>query len=233
MAQELGRMERPSVERFAGKRKLLLVPLLYQPPAQAQDGLAILEKYWQQVEEQVESLESKLGKAKHLYHENLTEGGPQALKLLEGEEQSGYKLVQSRCQEGATLEATEDEGVLLEARDLQLCLMLLFASEKVARSLHDWFSESIRKRYEYVSKRIDETLQENEVGLLLINERHQVQFPGDLEVFYVVPPAQDEFGRWLRGWSAQQQEAAKAPMEGQEESPSTGGDDSETAEPQS
>ena len=31
MSQELSRMERPSTDRFSGKRKLMLVPLLYGP----------------------------------------------------------------------------------------------------------------------------------------------------------------------------------------------------------
>jgi hypothetical protein len=38
----------------------------------------------------------------------------------------------------------------------------------------------------------------------LISERHQVQFPADIEVFYVAPPALDEFRRWLQNWMAQQ-----------------------------
>ena len=47
---------------------------------------------------------------------------------------------------------------------------------------------------------IGSTLGENEGGLLLISERHQVQFPEDIEVFYVSPPALDEFRRWLQNW---------------------------------
>ena len=33
MTQELGRLERPTTESFQGKRKLLLVPLIYGLPA--------------------------------------------------------------------------------------------------------------------------------------------------------------------------------------------------------
>ena len=47
-----------------------------------------------------------------------------------------------------------------------------------------------------------------QTGLLLISERHQVQFPQDIEVFYVSPPALDEFHRWLQNWIADQQKAA-------------------------
>ena len=41
-----------------------------------------------------------------------------------------------------------------------------------------------------------------------MSERHQVQFPEDIEVFYIAPPALDEFRRWLQNWIAEQQSAA-------------------------
>ena len=43
-----------------------------------------------------------------------------------------------------------------------------------------------------------------------ITERHQVQFPTDVEVFFVAPPALDEFRRWVTEWVAQQQAAEEA-----------------------
>ena len=109
---------------------------------------------------------------------------------------------------GAVLEATENLDVLLETLDLQRCLMMPLASPAVAAKLQDWYSESNRKRYEHIGAQLDATLGEDEVGLLLISERHQVQFPSDIEVFYVSPPALDEFRRWMQNWMTQQQNAA-------------------------
>jgi hypothetical protein len=45
---------------------------------------------------------------------------------------------------------------------------------------------------------------------LIINERHQVQFPADVDVFYVAPPALDQFRRWLDDWVARQRSAMEA-----------------------
>ena len=205
MTQEIGRVERPFTGSFRGKRKLFLVPRLYEPPASAEEGRTILQRYWDQVQSQVLSLESGLGPAKHIYHESLTEGGEQGLSHLETVDRRSHAFVQAKCQAGAILEATEDEEVLGETLDLQRCLMLPFTSHKVATRLQAWFTDGIRRRYEHISDRIDDTLGENEVGLLVINERHQVQFPADVEVFFVAPPALDEFRRWLDGWIAQQQ----------------------------
>ena len=218
MTQELGRVERPSTESFQGKRKLFLVPHLYKPSADADEGNTILQRYWDQIQSQVASLESGLGWIKHIYHEGLTEGGEKAVAYLEAIDQRCHTFVQAKTQAGATLEATEDEVVLGEILDLQRCLMLPFTSNTVGTKLQEWFTDGVRRRYEHISNRIDQTLGENGVGLLMINERHQVQFPADVEIFFVAPPALDEFRRWLDGWIAKQQDADTESTQGDEPS---------------
>ena len=149
-----------------------------------------------------------MGKASHIYHENLGEGGDEGLARLEAADERSHRFVKAQCSAGAVLEATEDEELLLEVMDLQRCLMLPFASERLANRLHEWYFDSMRQRYEHIAKGIDETLGENEVGILLISERHQVQFPQGLEVIYVSPPALDEYRRWLQAWLKEQQSQA-------------------------
>ena len=213
MAEQLGRIERPSLEAYRGKRKLLLVPVLALPPDDAEDGIAIVGKYWEQVQTQVTSLELRVGWVKHVYHETLPEGGDEGLKILEASgEQGSYALAQTRCQAGAVLEAAEDAETLMETMDLQRCLMLPFASPRVAAQLQQWMADAVRRRNEHFTQRIDETLGEDEVGLLLVGERHHLQFPQDIEVFYVAPPALDEYRRWVDAWLARQR-AAQADME--------------------
>ena len=208
MAEQLGRIERPSLEAYRGKRKLLLVPVLALPPDDAEDGIAIVGKYWEQVQTQVTSLELRLGWVKHVYHETLPEGGDEGLKILEASgEQGSYALAQTRCQAGAVLEAAEDAETLMETMDLQRCLMLPFASPRVAAQLQQWMADAVRRRNEHFTQRIDETLGEDEVGLLLAGERHHLQFPQDIEVFYVAPPALDEYRRWVDAWLARQRAA--------------------------
>ena len=204
MTQELGRIERPSAEDFRGKRKLLLVPQLYHPPTLEEDGAAILNRYWEQTRSQILSLEAGLGPVKHVYHESVVEGDEDGIRSLEAAGTPSLALVREWRQAGATLEATEDAEGLWETLDLQRCLMVPFSSEKVAMQIRQWFNDSVRRRYEHIAGRIDETLGQDEVGLLIINERHQVQFPADVDVFIVAPPALDEFRRWLDDWVARQ-----------------------------
>ena len=61
MTEELGKIERPSVESFSEERKLYLVPLLYAGKDSPQEYLEKYELYWQQVDEQISNQELKIG----------------------------------------------------------------------------------------------------------------------------------------------------------------------------
>ena len=211
MAQELGRIQRPSASQYDGRRKLLLVPLVYGPQADNAEGAAVLQNYWEQMQTQVDALEGALGGLQHIYHESLTVGGDEGLEQLSAADQRSHGFVSGKTKAGAVLEPTEDMDVLLETLDLQRCMMIPLASTSVASKLQEWHSDSNRQRYEHIANQIDSTLGENETGLLLISERHQVQFPSDIEVFYIAPPALDDYRRWLQNWMEQQQAKPDAP----------------------
>ncbi|MCH8226620.1 MAG: hypothetical protein IIC97_12220, partial [Chloroflexi bacterium] len=170
MAQEIGRIQRPDAERYRGRRKLLLVPLIYAPRMDDEEGATVLQRYWDEMQTQVSSLADALGGLDHVYHESLTEGGDQGLEYLTAVDQRSHGFVQKKVQEGATLEATEDQELLAETLDLQRFLMAPLTSQKVALKLREWFSESNKSRYEHIAERIDATLGEGQVGLLMIRE---------------------------------------------------------------
>ncbi len=207
-AQELGRIERPPAEMYRGRRKLILLPLVYSPAPDEPEGAAALQNYWQQAQTQVAALENALGGLSRVYHESITAGESEGLEQLRAGDQRSHGFVSLKCEAGAVLEAAEDFELLLETLDLQRCLMMPLTSPAVASRLQEWHSDANRRRYEHIAARIDATLEEEGVGLLLISERHQVQFPSDVEVFYVSPPALDEFRRWLQNWAARQQRAS-------------------------
>ena len=218
-AQELGRIERPAAEQYRGRRKLLLVPLIYSPappfgPGSGDpEGAAALLSYWEQMQTQVAALENALGGLQRIYHETITASEEEGMEQLQAGDPSSvqapsHAFLSGKRESGAVLEATDDMEILLETLDLQRCLMIPLTSPSVASRLQEWHAEANRRRYEHIAARIDETLPDDGVGLLLISERHQVQFPADIEVFYVSPPALDEFRRWLQNWAASQQQAA-------------------------
>ena len=225
MAEELGRIQRPTASQYDGQRKLLLVPLIYGPQADDPAGAEVLQNYWEQMQTQVAALEAALGGLRHIYHESLTVGGDEGLEQLGAADQRSHGFITAKTLSGAVLEATEDMDVLLETLDLQRCMMIPLASANVGSRLQEWHADSNRQRYEHIADQIDSTLGENETGLLLISERHQAQFPSDIEVFYVSPPALDEYRRWFQNWMDRQQSAAEAAKLSTENDPENGGDD--------
>ena len=208
MAEELTRITRPAAGNYQGKRKLLLAPLIHvpvPPEAMPPEGTEIMARYWEQVDVQVRAVQNALGSVTHVYHENTPEGGADGLGYLEVSGQGSHALVKGLTDSGATLESTESMDIMAESLDLQRCLMQPLMSPAVATRLQEWFADANRRRYDFIAETIDATLAHDETGLLLINERHQAQFPADVEVIYIAPPALDEFRRWLQNWTEQLQ----------------------------
>jgi hypothetical protein len=198
MAEELGKIEKPSTEEFKKGRKLFFVPLVYKAKESPEDYLEKVREYWKQVEEQLADLELKLGKVSKVYHELVSSSGDDGIKAIEKLNEGSYQIARSRVERSARMEAVEDGEVLTEFMDWGRCLAIGLQNQKVLDTVYQAYVEAGKKRNESISKRLDETLKPDESGLLFMREGHQVQFPAGIEVFYVSPPALDEINRWLR-----------------------------------
>ena len=198
MSQELGKINKPEAASFKQGRKLLLVPLIYSYKDSPSDYTEKYELYWKQAVGHIANLEAKIGTVSRVYHESISLSGDDGLKIIEGLNPKSCQIAKQKCRDGATLEVIEDKELAEETIDWERCLFIGLLSDKVARKVSESYIEASRKRYEHISKRIDETLKANEIGVLFIREGHLVQFPEDVEVFSVSPPALDEIHRWLR-----------------------------------
>jgi hypothetical protein len=199
MAQELGKIERPTAESFVGSRKLFLVPLIYSPANPPADYVAPLERYWAGARNQVKRLADRTGPIRHIYHDGITQEGDAGRKLIESMSPRSHTLIQDFVRDDeSVVEAFEDADALYEATDWQRCLMGGLASRKVMDLAVSGYREATKRRFEHMVQRIDETLKPGENGILLVPEEHSLQFPKDIQVFYVAPPALDEVHRWLR-----------------------------------
>ena len=198
MAEQLGSINKPEAEQFAGKKKICIVPLLFSGDSAPPDYVEKFNLYWEQIVQQLANLESRIGKVSHIYYESITQSGENALKLIEKMNPPSCKIVKDKCQRGATLEVTEDKELAEEAMDWERFILMGFISQTVARKVSESYVEASRKRYEQIAGKIDDTLKENEAGILFIREDHMVQFPGHIEVFSVSPPALDDIHRWQR-----------------------------------
>ena len=205
MAEELGKIEKPEASKFAGKKKLYMVPLVFTWQDAPADYTDKYHRYWQQIGEQISYLESRIGRIKHVFHESIAVGGEAGLKIVEKLSPDAFKLASQKQKQGAGFEPLEDEELVSESLDWQRMLLLGFASAKVAKMVTDYYTEAIRKRYEQISHRLGKAIGKSEASLLFIREGHMVQFPADIEVFSVSPPALDEINRWLKDQEHSQQ----------------------------
>ena len=208
MTEQVGKIEKLPAEHFKQGKKLYLVPLIYSSEDAPSEYKEKCSRYWQQVTEQLGNLE-KIGKVNRIYYESISQSGEDGMKVMERLNPSSYQIAKSKCDNGALLETIEREELLDEAMDWERCLLVGFVSEKVASKVSEFYVEAAKKRYEFMAKRISETLKDNEAGLLFIREGHRVQFPSDVEVFSVFPPALDEIHRWLRDQAVTEKEETK------------------------
>ncbi len=198
MAKKLGKIEKPPVEKYSKGRKLLFVPLLFSPPDPEDDFVQKARKYWDEVESHVTNLESKLGSVSKVFHELVPLGGEEGSKVIEQLNSGSYQIVRARLDKGAEVQPVEDIELLTEFMDWSRCLSVGLQNQKVLTKVYKSYSEVRSRRNKDMAKKIDETLKEADIGILLMREGHQVQFPTDIEVFYVAPPGLDEIKRWLR-----------------------------------
>lgn len=198
MTDELGRIEKPEANQYQGKRRLYLVPLVYTYDGAPAEYTEKYTLYWKQAQEHIRNLESKMGTVDLIYHESVTIAGDKGLEIMEKLSPISCEITKVRCQSGAKLEVIEDEELTEETMDWERHFMMGFISNKVAKTVSELYAEASRKRYEHIANRINETLGEDNSAILFIRENHRVQFPSDIEVFSVAPPALDEISRWLR-----------------------------------
>jgi len=198
MPEQLGKIERPEAERFKQGKKLYLVPLVYSGEEALDEYKEKCSRYWQQVAEQLTNLASKIGRVNRVYHESVFQSGEDGMKAMERLSPGSYEIAKTQCDNGAIFETVEERELFEEVMDWQRCLMLGFISDKVASKVSEFYVEAAKKRNEFMAKKISETLKDDEAGLLFIREEHSVQFPSDIEVFSIFPPALDEIHRWYR-----------------------------------
>jgi hypothetical protein len=198
MAEELGRIQKPDVEGFKKGRKLFFVPLVFNTPEPLEEYNEKFNRYWEQAAGQIADLVVKLGTVSRIYHEMIAEPGEAGGKTISELNEKSYKIVSDYLGKKAQLEALEDNEILTEFMDWNRCLLIGLQNPGVVTKVYEAYVEASKKRNKHIAKRVDETLKPDEIGILLMRENHQVQFPADIQVIYVAPPALDEIKRWLR-----------------------------------
>lgn len=204
MPKRLGQIKKPSVEESAASRKLYCIPLLFSTKEAPQDYVKMFDQYWHQVKDHIGRLE-KAGATAKIYYETISSDGKDGLKVIQRQNERVYRFVKSIVDQGASLEALEDEKLFNEYIDWSMCLSVV-RSPDVAEKILKFYRTSEQRRDKHVAGQIDETLKEGEAAILLMRDENRIRiqskFSPDIQIFLVRPPALNDIYRWLRNQAA-------------------------------
>jgi len=212
LAQKLGKIEKPLVTDFRDVRKLFCLPLI---PQFNEKDLDIdlknsIELFWAQVISQLADLE-RTGKISHIFFESITTDGKSGLELVKQVSQQSYNIVKEKMDKGAELVIIENEEVLNEFLDWSICLSVIRKSKKVFNRVLEFYHEVKDRRNKEIVKKIDDTLKNNDSGLLVMSDENRLQIqpnlPSDIQVFLIHPPALNDIMQWLRDYWKKQSQA--------------------------
>ena len=197
MTSPLSQIPRPQASRFDDKKKLFLVPNYVLPPDAPQDGQELVARYWSEVRDSIANLERSLGAVSRVYHELIFLDGESGLAQVEMMNPNAGPFIRAMCQSSAELFALEDAELVHEFTDWQRVLTIGPASQKVLTAALQGYQSTLAIRYSNIAEKISEDLAEGQSAALFIHENHRVQFPADVQVFFVAPRALDGLKRWL------------------------------------
>ncbi len=203
----IGKIEKLSVKHFRKPgKKLYLVPLLIsvdkKEKSMPEDYLSKIETYWRDVKNRIGDLQAKLGEINKIYHELIDVGGKKGFEAIKSLNKKSYQITRTLSQKGAVLEAAEDGDLVRESMDWARCLAIYPQSERALRKISQFYLEVMQKRDAYITKRIDDTLKDNEIGILFVRENNNLKFPSDIEIFRVQPSVLDDIHRCLRDFQS-------------------------------
>jgi hypothetical protein len=197
MAKKVAKIKKPKAEKFKKGRKLFFLPLVFTPENPEGEFKEMLDRYWRESRQQLEGLEIKLSKVQKIFHEWVDEGGLSGIETMDAMASGSRDIVKDYAEKDVELVPVEDRSLLNEFIDWNRCLMMGLMSRKVFGLIYRSYEGARKKRHNLILKKVDESLGDDEVGLLIMNEENKVQFPKDMQVFYIAPPSLDEIRRYI------------------------------------
>ncbi|MCW3974740.1 MAG: hypothetical protein NWE86_00660 [Candidatus Bathyarchaeota archaeon] len=136
------------------------------------------EEFWGYVEEK---LKPYLTRAciKRIYLESLDKKGDEGIGLAkEILDSRGFKIIKLLIDKGGKLHATEDTNLIQETSSW----LALLGDNPNLNIMIEMYQESLSERDSYIAKVIDQTLKDNEIGVIIIEPTHRLSLPEDIKV---------------------------------------------------
>ena len=177
----LGSTGKTDPSKFDGKKKLFLVPLIPMASLVLEKDKDLFDRHWNEITQQVDNLEVGLGSVRHVFHEMVHEEGDKGMELLRSVSPGSAMVVDKLVKSGANLESLEDPDILIG-----------LVSKKVFELASGNLQDLSEKRNLSISEAVSNKIDAVNTGILFISEGHTVQFPSDIQVFYVSPPSSNQ-----------------------------------------
>lgn len=209
MTQKLGEIKKPRISDFGDARKLFCLPLIphLQGKEIKEDLKSSIDLFWLQVGKQIDDLE-RIGKVTYIFCESITKDGEAGLDMVKQISERCYSLVKEKVGEGAKLVTIENEEVLDEFVEWSVCLSLVRRSKRVFNKILEFYNDVAGRRWKEIAERIDDTIKNGEVALLVMTEENRLQvqsnLPSDIQVFLIHPPALNDIQRLFRDYLKKQ-----------------------------
>jgi len=177
-------------------RTLILIPLMYTREQLKtilsevpEDYESKSEEFWNYVEEKLKPMVSRIST---VYLEALCEGGSRGLELI-GSLEKSQALVRRLIETGSRLEASEDEVLVVETESW--AQLIRSSSNPVLLEL---YRDNMEERDRYVADRVNQTLKDGEIGVILLDPSRNVQPPEDTKLIRMCPFDPKDY---LNSWS--------------------------------
>ena len=196
---ELGKISKPSVERFDNKKRLIYVPIFFIPPQ-----LTEIKKdnpfneYWKEIANNINKLELSLGKIDIIFHEMNTKPAKEGLNIIENLNPNGIDYIKILYNSGSKISDFENEELVAELMDWQRALSSGIMSTKAREIISKEYTETNSERNKNLINKISEELKIGSNAILFMREDHGLQFNSDTEIFYVSSNTISKVHDWLK-----------------------------------
>ena len=167
-------------------RTLIIVPRMYTK-SELRESISHIpndyrvkyDEFWDYVTDKLRIFRGRIGK---VFWESLFKNTTEALRAVCGDDERGYSLAVELLKEGAVLKPTEDPILVTETES-----WLKMIRSTSYDALLDLYEENLAERSRYVSNLIVQSLEEGEVGLIIMDSRRKLELPQDYRIVKVCP----------------------------------------------
>ena len=168
------------------------------------------KEFWNYIDDKFKTVSGKL---KKIYLESSGVMGKRHLDMLKTIDPAQYRVINSAIESGAEVMEAESPELVLETLSWMQRIQEILAGGRTeegdvsaAQNISEMLQESMKERDEYVKDRVESTLQEGEVGALVMDLSREIEFPDDIRVVITCPfRPRDYLNSWLAGLRARDQ----------------------------